>query len=73
MIKHLAFESILPDCQHGFRSQSSCETQLVQFYHDMVSNLDLALNCGQMQTAAIIMDFAQRPLTMYHTGGYYTN
>ena len=28
--KHLAFESILADCQHGFRSQRSCETQLVQ-------------------------------------------
>ena len=27
--KHLAFESILSDCQHGFRSQRSCETQLV--------------------------------------------
>ena len=24
--KHLAFESILADCQHGFRSQRSCET-----------------------------------------------
>ena len=32
--KHLALESILADCQHGFRSQRSCETQLVQFYHD---------------------------------------
>ena len=30
--KHLAFESILADCQHGFRSQRSCETQLVQFF-----------------------------------------
>ena len=27
--KHIAFESILADCQHGFRSQRSCETQLV--------------------------------------------
>ena len=34
--KHLAFESILIDCQHGFQSQRSCETQLVQFYHDIV-------------------------------------
>ena len=33
---HLAFESILSDCQHGFQSQRFCETQLVQFYHDMV-------------------------------------
>ena len=45
--KHLAFESILADCQHGFRSQRYCETQLVQFYHDMVSNLDGARDRGQ--------------------------
>ena len=56
--KHLAFESILADCQHGFRSQRSCETQLVQFYHDMVSNLDGAQDRGQKQTDVIIMDFA---------------
>ena len=57
--KHLAFESILADCQHGFRSQRSCETQLVQFYHDLVSNLDAALNRDQKQTDVIIMDFAK--------------
>ena len=57
--KHLAFESILADCQHGFRSQRSCETQLVQFYHDLVSNLDAALNSDQKQTDVIIMDFAK--------------
>ena len=60
--KHLAFESIhesiLADCQHGFRSQRSCETQLVQFYHDMVSNLDAARrDRGQKQNDVIIMDF----------------
>ena len=59
MNKHLAFESILADCQHGFRSQRSCETQLVQFYHDMVSNLDGARDRGQKQTDVIIMDFAK--------------
>ena len=53
MNKHLAFESILADCQHGFRSQRSCETQLVQFYHDMISNPD------QKQTDVIVMDFAK--------------
>ena len=26
--KHLAFESILADCQHSFRSQRSCEIDL---------------------------------------------
>ena len=57
--KHLAFESILADCQHGFRSQRSCETQLVQFCHDMVSNLDGALNPDQKQIDVIIMDFAK--------------
>ena len=57
--KHLAFESILADCQHGFRSQRSCETQLVQFYHDMVSNLDGARDRGQKQTDVIIMGFAK--------------
>ena len=57
--KHLAFESILADCQHGFRSQRSCETQLVQFYHDMASNLDGARDRGQNQTDMIIMDFAK--------------
>ena len=29
---HLAFESILADCQHGFRSQRSCKIRLPQFF-----------------------------------------
>ena len=57
--KHLALDSILADCQHGFRSQRSCETQLVQFVHDIISNLDGAVNRGHMQTDLIIMDFAK--------------
>ena len=57
--KHLSLENILVDCQHGFRSQRSCETQLVQFFHDMVSNLNRALNRGHRQTDVIIMDFAK--------------
>ena len=57
--KHLSLENILADCQHGFRSQRSCETQLVQFFHDMASNLDQALNRGHRQTDVIIMDFAK--------------
>ena len=32
---------------------------MVQFYHDMVSNLDGALNRGHKQTDLIIMDFAK--------------
>ena len=56
--KHLALDSILADC-HGFRSQRSCETQLVQFVHDTISNLDGAVNRGHKQTDFIIMDFAK--------------
>ena len=57
--KHLALDSILADCQHGFRSQRSCETQLVQFVHDIISNLVWAVNRGHKQTDLIIMDFAK--------------
>ena len=57
--KHLALDSILADCQHGFGSQRSCETQLVQFVHDIISNLDGAMNLGHKQTDLINMDFAK--------------
>ena len=56
--KHLALESILAECQHGFRGQRSCETQLVKFDHDLVSNLDRAVNRSHKQTDVITMDFA---------------
>ena len=46
--KHLALDSILADCQHGFRSQRFCETKLVQFVHDIISNMDGAVNSGQI-------------------------
>ena len=57
--KDLALDSILADCQHGFRSQMSCETQLVQFVHDIISNMDGAVNRGHKQTNLIIMYFAK--------------
>ena len=57
--KHLALDSILADCQLGFRSRRSCETQLVQFVHHIISNLDGAMNPGHKQTDLIIMDFAK--------------
>ena len=76
--KHLAFESILADCQHGFRSQRSCATVLVQFFHDYFSNQDRALNRNHRQTDVIIMDFAKafdkvlhrRLLCILDTTGY---
>ena len=57
--KHLALDSILAGCQHGFRSRRSGETQLVQFVHDIISNLDGDVNRGHKQTELIIMDFAK--------------
>ena len=57
--KHLALDSILAYCQHGFRTQRSPETQLVQFVHDIIDNLDGAINWGHKQTDLITMDFAK--------------
>ena len=57
--KHLALVSTLADCQYGFQSLRSCETQLVQFVHDIISNLDGAVNRGHKQTDLIIMNFAK--------------
>ena len=70
--KHLAFESILADCQHGFRGQRSCESQLVQLFPDLVSNLNRALNHNHKQTYMIILDFA-KAFDKVPSGGYYTN
>ena len=55
----LSLNSILADCQHGFLSQRSCKTQSVKFVHDIISNLDEAVNRGHKQTDLIIMDFAK--------------
>ena len=52
---------ILVEAQHGFRSDRSCETQLVQFIHDLQEYmyLDRAHNRGHKRTDLIIMDFAK--------------
>ena len=59
LVSNVDKHSRLADCQHGFRSQRSCETQLVQFVHDIISNLDGAVNRGHKHTYLIIMDFAK--------------
>ena len=38
--------------------QKSCETQLVQLVHNIIGNLDRAVNRGHEQIYLIIMDFA---------------
>lgn len=59
IMQHLSDYNILVESQHGFRSGRSCETQLVQFVHDLYANLDGAHNRGHKQTDLIIMDFAK--------------
>ena len=54
-MQDLSEHKILVESQHGFRSGRSCETQLVQFIHDLQENLDGAHNRGHKQTD-IIMD-----------------
>ncbi|MES9909227.1 MAG: reverse transcriptase domain-containing protein, partial [Candidatus Thiodiazotropha sp.] len=56
--RHLALGNILADCQHGFRGQGSCEAQLVQFYHDLVGDLDRAVGRGRRRTGVVVVDFA---------------
>ena len=52
MLKHLDQHNILVDCQHGFRSKHSCETQLLTLSHELLNNL-----YTDKQTDLIILDF----------------
>ena len=51
---HLETNSILYDLQHGFRRNRSCETQLISFIHELMSNHD-----KDIQSDIILMDFAK--------------
>ena len=69
--KHIAFESVLADCQHGFRSKRSCGTQLVQFFRGLVGNLDNALNRDRGRTGVVVVDFAGAFDKVSHRGLLY--
>ena len=51
---HLDRHNILYPFQHGFRSRLSCETQLLEFYHDLVGNC-----YDGHQTDVLVMDFSK--------------
>ena len=54
VMQHAENHNILYGLQHGFRSGLSCETQLVEFVHD------LAGNCHRgHQTDVLVMDFSK--------------
>ena len=44
---------LFAECQHGFHSQRSCKARLVQCVHDIINNLDGAVNRGNI----IIINF----------------
>ena len=54
VMKHLETNHILYNLQFGFRSGRSCETQLLQLYHDLPYTLD-----KRVQTDVAVMDFAK--------------
>ena len=54
MMWHASTHNILYHLQHGFRDKGSCETQLLEFQNDIVTNM----NNGK-QTEVIVMDFAK--------------
>ena len=54
VISHLKKNSILTDCQHGFRKRRSCETQLILTIDDLARGLN-----DKQQIDAILLDFSK--------------
>ena len=54
MMKHVDQHKILTDCQHGFRTRRSCETELVTMIHDLTSAMDKGT-----QTDMVVLDFSK--------------
>jgi len=62
MMRHLEGNNLLHDNQHGFRRNRSCDTQLLDFTH----NLMTSMQAGN-QTDIIVMDFAKAFDSVPHT------
>ncbi len=54
ILNHFDYNNILVDCQHGFRSRRSCETQLVTFVQELSQSMH-----GGTRTDVAIMDFSK--------------
>ena len=52
--QHLKRNNILYPLQHGFRDKRSCETQLIEFVHDIAYNMQEGI-----QNGVVVMDFAK--------------
>ena len=53
-MQHLKRNNILYPLQHGFREKRSCETQLIEFIHDIAFNTQKGI-----QNDVVVMDFAK--------------
>ena len=62
LMRHLEGNNLLHDSQHGFRSARSCDTQLLDFSHNLVSTMH-----DGTQTDVIALDFAKAFDTVPHT------
>ena len=51
---HFDANNILADCQHGFRAQRSCETQLISLTQELHQNLE-----DKKQVDMIVLDFSK--------------
>jgi hypothetical protein len=54
ILKHLDRNTILTDCQHGFRARRGCETQLLTLTHELAKPL-----YSGIQQDLIILDFSK--------------
>ena len=54
LMQHLNRHTILYPLQHGFREKRSCETQLIEFIHDIAFNMQKGV-----QNDVVVMDFAK--------------
>ena len=61
MMNYLESNSILVDCQHGFRQERSCETQLMTFINELLE----AMSNG-IETDVIAMDLSKAFDTVPH-------
>ena len=53
-MSHFDDNNLLSQYQHGFRSEHSCETQLISFTQEVYDNLE-----NGNQTDIIVMDFSK--------------
>ena len=54
LMQHLTRHNILYPLQHGFRERRSCESQLIEFVHDIAFNMQKG-----HQNNVVVMDFAK--------------